>query len=491
MGRGLVVRKGDQFVATRQADGLPSDEVGGIIGVGPYLWLATTGGIARVKRDELYDRSATSGPLSECLVFGPDDGLLDFACSSSYSPNMHRAKDGRLWISMVENVVSIDPEEVSKKAKLPQIYIEEVRVNDEVIESSNDTLQIPPGPSRLSFTYTAVMLEAPERTRFQYRLEGLDATWVDSWGQRTASYNSPPPGAYQFHVRASDSRGEWDDHAATIRVTIEPHFWQMLSFKIASIALFGTVFGAIVWLAARIKLSRKLVVLERDHAVEKERARIASEIHDQLGAQLTQILFQSQSLTGRLENEEDKQAANQASKVNSSAQELARGLDEVVWATNPEMDNLEGLVAYISSYAEEFFRHTPVRLRFDVPISLDTREMASEVRHNLFLAACEAMTNLLKHAEASEATIRTRSITDDFVIEISDDGRGLAPESSRRLGNGLRNMNERMQRIGGAAAFIPRQSGGLVVRLSVAIPSTLESVSPKKGIHSENRAELG
>ena len=490
MGRGLVVRKGDQFVATLRADGLPSNEVVGIVEVGSHLWLATTGGIARVNRDELFDRSSTSGPLSECLVFGPDDGLLDFACSSSYSPNMHQTTDGRLWIAMVENVVSIDPNEVSSKRRLSQIYIEEVRVNDEILALSQEPVSIPAGPARVSFSYTAVALEAPERIRFQYRLEGLDTAWVDAWDQRTASYNSPLPGDYRFQVRASDSLGQWGDHAATLRVRIEPHFWQTLSFKLASVVLIGTVFGSIVWLAARVKLSRRLVLLEQDHAIEKERARIASEIHDQLGAQLTQILFQSHSLTGRLDNEGDEQSSKQAGIVNSSAQELARGLDEVVWATNPEMDNLEGLVAYISSYAEEFFRHTPIRLRFDVPISLDAREMSSELRHNLFLAASEAMTNVLKHAGASQATVQMRFREDDFVIEISDDGRGLASESSRRLGNGLRNMNERMRRIGGAAAFIPCQPQGLTVRLSVVIPSALESVSPKKGIHSEEGPAL-
>ncbi len=467
MGRGLVVRKGDQVVATRRSDGLPSDEVGGIVGVGSYLWLATTGGIARVKREEVLNRSSSSGVLSECLLFGPDDGLLDSVCSAAYSPNMHRARDGRLWVSMVENVVSFDPEAVSRSAKKPHVYIEEVRVDDRLVDSSQDPLRIPPGPARLSFEFSAVMLESPKRTRFQYRLEGLDSGWVDAGRQRTASYNSPPPGTYRFHVRASDSRGEWDDLGATLPIRIEPHFWQTLAFKIGTVGVIGAVFGTIVWLAARVKLTRRLVFLERDHAVEKERARIASEIHDKLGAQLTQILFQSQSLTGRFQKDSDGSGAEQASKVNSSAQELARGLDEVVWATNPEMDNVEGLVAYISSYAEEFFRHTEIRLRFDVPISLEAREMASDVRHNLFLAASEAMTNVLKHAEASEVSIRMRSNRDVFLVEISDDGKGLGDAVSRRSGNGLRNMSERMLGVGGLAEFLPRPSHGLTVRLSV------------------------
>ncbi len=489
-GKGLVFLKGDEFVATRAVDGLPSDEVAGIVGVGAHLWLATTGGIARVNRDELYSRTVSSGPLSECLVFGPDDGLLDFSCSSLYSPNMHRAQDGRLWISMVENLVSVDPQEVTRRTKIPQVYIEEVRVNDEVAEFSEEALLIPPGATRLSIAYTAVMLEAPERTRFQYRLDGLDTDWVEAWGQRTANYNSPPPGDYLFRVRASDSHGAWGGEGATIKLSIDPHFYQTLLFKASVGTLIGTIFGVLVWLAARVKLSRKLAVLERDNAVEKERTRIASEIHDKLGAQLTQILFQSQSLTGRLGGEADEQSAQQASRVNSSAQELARGLDEVVWATNPAMDNLEGLVAYISGHAEEFFRHTPIRLRFDVPLVVDTREMTSDVRHNFFLAASEAMTNLLKHSQASEASIRMNARGNEFVVEVSDDGVGLISPNLRRSGNGLRNISERMRRIGGVAEFLPRQPRGLTVRLSVAVPASLEALSPKKGSSGESSVSL-
>jgi signal transduction histidine kinase/streptogramin lyase len=490
MGKGLVFKKGDQFVAVRRADGLPSDEVCGIVEVGPHIWLATTGGIVRIPRDELYKRSIHSGPLSRRLVFGVDDGLLDSACSSDFSPSMHLAKDGKLWISMVENLVSVNPAQVSSFSTFPDIYIEEVRVNDQVVSVSEDQVRVQPSPARLSFAYTGVVLDAPERARFQYRLEGLDADWVDSWGQRTAHYTAPPPGFYRFSVRTANNRGEWSDKVATLAVTIEPHIWQTIPFKIASVALIVGVLGSMVWLTARAAFSQKLVKIERAHAVEKERSRIAREIHDQLGSHLTQIMFQSKTLTHRLLDGSSRQAVEHASKVEAGAQELAKGLDEVVWATNPEMDNLEGVVAYITSYAEEFFLHTDTRLRLDVPIQLDTREMAAESRHQLFLACREAMTNILKHARATETTVRMHSTEKMFSVEISDNGRGLVAEDTRRLGNGLLNIRERMHAIRGTAEFVSLKPKGLTVRLSVPMPFT-SALSPKRGTPTEEDNRLG
>lgn len=490
MGKGIVFQKGDEFVAVRMADGLPSDEVSGIIGVGPYLWVATTRGIVRVPRNELYNRTAESGPLTRCLVFDRDDGLVDSACASDCFPTMHLAKNGRLWISMVENLVSVDPEQVFNVSTSPEIYIEEVRINDRTKPVTADLLVVPPGTARLSFTYTTPMLDAPDRARFQYRLEGLDGDWVDSWEERSAHYTAPPPGSYRFLVRAASNRGEWGDTVASLGVTIEPFFWQTLPFKVTIVVFGGCVLGLMVWLATRATFARRLVRSERANAVEKERTRIARGIHDQLGAQLTQILFQSHSLTSRLEDESDHQAFEQASKVKSSARQLAQSLDEVVWVTNPEMDNLEGVVAYITNYAEEFFRHTDIRLRLDVPTRLDMRELPSDSRHELFLACSEAMTNILKHAEATEALLRMRSSEAAFTVEISDNGVGMAPEPSKRLGNGLRNMKERMRAIGGTVDFLSRGSKGASIRLTVSVITISARVSPKKGTHKNEEDDL-
>jgi signal transduction histidine kinase len=160
-------------------------------------------------------------------------------------------------------------------------------------------------------------------------------------------------------------------------------------------------------------------------------------------------------------------------QIAQTARETSRALDEIVWTVNPSNDTLEGLVTYLCKYAQEYLGVAGLRYRIEVPPTLPATVISPEVRHNVFLAAKEAITNIVRHAQASSAWVRLLIEEQRFTFEIQDDGRGPAGlESERaRSRNGLRNMRRRLEDVGGQFTIEPAAGRGTCVRLSAPLGS--------------------
>jgi signal transduction histidine kinase len=207
--------------------------------------------------------------------------------------------------------------------------------------------------------------------------------------------------------------------------------------------------------------------MRQQEALEKERARIARDLHDQLGANLTQV-----ALLGEMA-EEDKNAPEEieahAKQISNTARETSRALDEIVWAANPQNDTLEGLVNYACKYAQDYFALAGLRYRLEVPPQLPATVIPPDLRHNVFLAFKESVNNVVKHARATEVKIRLRLNGDKFTVEVEDDGRGPGEAATRKGRNGLRNMRKRMEDVGGEFTLEPGPERGTRVRLTAPL----------------------
>jgi signal transduction histidine kinase len=230
---------------------------------------------------------------------------------------------------------------------------------------------------------------------------------------------------------------------------------------------------------SRRRVHRRLELLERQRALERERARIARDIHDDLGASLTRITMLSQSARGELAGEH--QAAADVDRIYDTAREVTRAMDEIVWAVNPKHDTLDSLVTYLGRFAQHFLSAADIRCRLDVPMHLPAWALTSEIRHNVFLAFKEGLNNVAKHAHASEARISLELRPDGFVLAIADNGQGFdwtklktlaAPSADGvRLasGNGVVNMQRRLEEIGGSCEWVTAPSEGTRVRLAIVV----------------------
>jgi signal transduction histidine kinase len=316
---------------------------------------------------------------------------------------------------------------------------------------------IAPGRQRFEFFYTGLSFVVPEKVRFKYRLEGLEAEWQDAGTRRSADYGYLSPGDYTFRVIACNNNGVWNEQGTTLALTVQPHVWQTGWFRLLGAVLAAMVVGGLVWFETRRRMRRKLDRSERQRAIERERARIARDIHDDLGASLTRISLLSQSARSELDRPEH--ARQELERIYQTARDTTRAMDEIVWAVNPEHDTLESLAAYLIKYAQEFLRATGLRCRLDLPTELPAWPLTSEVRHNLFLAFKQALHNVVQHADATEVRIAFNLHPSGFTLELEDNGRGFdaaqpvarSTADSDRLdrGHGLANLRRRLADIGG------------------------------------------
>ena len=198
-----------------------------------------------------------------------------------------------------------------------------------------------------------------------------------------------------------------------------------------------------------------------------ERTRIARDLHDQLGANLTQVSLLAEMAES--DKELPEEVAAHAQQITATARETSNALDQIVWAANPANDTLDSLVTYACKYAQEYFQTAGLSYRLEAPEQLPATPLPPDVRHNVFLAFKESVNNVVKHAQASAAKVRVRLAGGRFTIEIEDNGRGLPPGAEKKGRNGLRNMRKRMEDVGGEFAVTPAPEQGTLVRLTAPI----------------------
>lgn len=256
-------------------------------------------------------------------------------------------------------------------------------------------------------------------------------------------------------------------------LVVLPHFWQARWFVVlAGVAMLGTVGGA-ARIVERRKHQRRLKQIEQERALERERARIAQDLHDDLGSSLTRISLLSD--LARADKDSPKLVEAHAQKLAQSAGQTVRALEEIVWALRPGSDSLQSLVEYIAHFATELFEGDATRCRLDLPDDLPSRALPPEMRHNIFLIVKEALTNALKHAGSKEVQLHARASASFLEICVEDDGKGFEPEAIKARGRrqGLGNMSRRAEAINGTLAIESKPGKGTTVRLAVALPREL------------------
>ena len=361
---GLLRFKDGKFTRYTTENGLPNDVICQILddGLGK-LWLGSYRGIFYVPKQAFNALDAGQIRLLPCTMYGLYDGLPTLECSGNYQPSAWCGHDGTLWFGTVKGLVAVRPGIVQPNLLPPPVTLEQISVDEKEFPRTNP-LRIPPGKHQLDFQFTAPSFTAPDKVRFRYRLMDFDDAWVESGGKRSAHYGPLPPGKYTFQVIACNNDGVWNQTGASLAITQLPFFWQTWWFEVLAIASVVILISAAVRRAATRNLRHKLERLRQQRAVERERERIAKDIHDDLGAGLTQIMLQS-SLAQR---EPPGQMQTDLGQISETARDLVRTMDEIVWAVDPENDTLDGLVTYIGKYVQDFSMAAKLRCRLDLPL---------------------------------------------------------------------------------------------------------------------------
>jgi len=462
---GLLRFRNGKFTRYNKANDLPDDIICQILDdQHGNLWLGSHQGVFRVAKSELERIAQEKRGLITCVTYGRSDGLPSLECSGGYQPAALRDHAGRLWFTTAKGAAWLQPDEVQSNAKPPPVVIEEILVDGrtQTLPPPNSALIINPGRHQIEFHYTGLSLASPERVQFRYQLANLDADWVQAGTRRTAQYGFLPPGNYRFQVIARNSDGIWNETGSTLAFVILPHYYETWWFRALSVSLILCTVAGLVRHTATRRLHRKMEELERKQVVERERARIAKDIHDDLGANLTLI-----AVLGDLARKE--KTAERIEKMSSTARDAVKSLDEIVWAVNPRNDTLSQLVDYTGQFATDYLRDAGIRCLLDVPDHTPAREVPANVRHNVFLVVKEALQNIVKHAHASEVWLRINTGPQDLRISIEDNGCGFDRPPVDDWADGLRNMRQRLAEVGGECCISSQINVGTTITMQLPL----------------------
>ncbi len=464
LGGGLGRYSKGHFQFASVTDGLRDDVIAQLSeDTNGWLWMGSSRGIFRADLTHLH--ALMDGKLDSVdpLYFGPSDGLVNVECGTGSQPSVWKMASGELRFATSKGVVLFNPETLPFNKIPPPLHFESALADDKPLSDAKVN-ELPHDYKKLEFRYTAISFIAPEKVTFKRKLVSFDADWIEEKNQRSATYPRLPPGHYEFQVKAANNDGVWNETPIRLAFDVLPAFWQTAWFRLLELVLLISLVLVLVRYLVVLRLRRRLKRLEQAHALERDRARIARDLHDDLGARLTQMAF----LTDLAASDPGAsgEVESQMREVSRQARQATISLDETVWMVNPEKDSLPHLVEYLAHQSTEFFRRTAINCRQDICVRPPDIPVPGEIRHHIFFAFKEALTNVLKHSNATEVRVRIAVRGTLLWISIRDNGCGYSENSSSPR-NGLRNMQRRLESAGGRYRWHSTPGKGTTVILSL------------------------
>ena len=456
--RRLERLKSDVLSAVDESNGLPASVVNlMMLDDRGRMWLGTEQGVLLARLEDL-DRVAgrprVKTHFSEYTTGG-------YQTSTGYQPSSAVMPGGWLWYCSRAGLMIANMNVAGSNLVPPRVSIEGVKVNEQN-QTLSPGMRFGPLPAEINFELAVMSYRLPERVSVFHRVDGVDADWIRAGKDLTAHYPRLPPGRHVLRVRAINEDGVSSEHDATLAFEVVPAFWQTHLFIITVTALgcLGAFTGTRYLIMRRMR--RETESLREQAAVNDERVRISRDMHDQLGASLTQI-----SLITDLMVADGASDLKRLAQLARTARQASTSLDEIVWAVNPRHDHLGSVLEYLGQQAVNLAEPAGLRCRLDLPQDAPDRHLPAEFRHQVFLIVREAINNVIKHASARELLMAAMVTPSELHLSISDDGRGGASKAS---GDGLRNMRSRAEALRGDCEILSMTGGGTTVALRVPWP---------------------
>ncbi|MFA6542174.1 MAG: two-component regulator propeller domain-containing protein [Bacteroidota bacterium] len=462
---GLGKKVGDKFFSYTSRDGLYSNTIHVVLeDDSSRLWMSSNKGIFVVKKEDLLSFDEKKITHIPCDVYGELDGMRSAEGNGSYQQGGWRMHDGTMWFATIKGVVIVDPNHVQVNNVSPPVFIEKITA-DGILYPAAGRIEFHYPLHELSFQFAALSYRIPSRVKYRYMIEGFHESWIDVGNQQTANFSNLPSGEYTFRVIACNDDGVWNTAGASVSFTLIPPFWKTWWFySLAVLFVFGSIAGGIRLLEMR-RIKRRIEQLEREKTLERERARISQDMHDEVGSNLTKISILSE-LANRGSEEEKKKMLE---KISMSAREVIDNISHIIWAVDPKNDTLENTVAYIREYVSETLEVRSMRLVFEIPDEIPDAVVIPEFRRNIFLTMKEAINNIVKYAQAQNIRIVFSFDGSTVRITIADDGIGFVTSETSRFGNGLHNMKKRIEQIGGEWSISSAVRQGTTITFSAPI----------------------
>lgn len=434
-----------------EQDGLCDNAVYGILPEKDSIfWVSTNNGVSRVNY-----------VTKKCLNYFAEDGLQD----NSFDETGALAFDNKLFFAGINGFTSVDLNNYSNSSYPFPVYIkrvEYIKKNKKTILNNLDwhDIELPAGTSSATIWLSAISFTS-NKPRFSYKIKGFQNEYLPAGDNNKIELNALSYGEYAIDIRYINEKGEFVEDVIGINMEILPYWYQTWWFRLLVIVL---ALSAIIFVVRLIYISRmrkQRALLEKQLAVQLERQRISSEMHDDIGAGLSGIKLLTEMTKGKVK---DDVVGAEMEKIYQSVGDISGKMKEVIWSLNTENDQLSSLISYIQRQVRLWLENYPCQLAITTPETIPDVEINGESRRNIFLAVKEAVHNIIKHSGADKISIDIKC-NGVLRISVSDNGSGIQIDETNDSGNGLRNMRQRMHRLNGK--FLMQNKEGLTVTFEI------------------------
>jgi signal transduction histidine kinase/ligand-binding sensor domain-containing protein len=373
-----------------------------------------------------------------------------------------RFRSGLLWFLTVEGVIIYDPEHDEQTVPPPPVQITGLYVNGARIPF-NPIGVLPYQQTTCTIEFVSPSYLEAHAIHYWYRMEPEEQRWQGPVAEPRITYSALPPGRHRFLVTAVNAWGVPSVAPTNLVISVDLPFWERGWFLFAAWMGTGLLLAAFVRRYELGKLRRRMAILENERALEKERLRIAQDMHDEIGSTLTEISILGE--LGRKSAGSSPQVSQTMETMAAKSRDVLDSITEIIWAINPRNDELDNLAAYVRRFTLRFCERSGLQCSIGIPDDLPTTRLATEQRRNIFLIVKESLNNVVKHARASRVSVHFAFEGEVLTVKVADDGRGFDPASLQPIGTGLSSMQNRAQDIGGSLHLASSPGRGTTVRL--------------------------
>ena len=438
---GVTIYAQEKFEALATKQGLLSDAVWGLVeDASGRMWIATSLGIQMM-----------ASAHSRELITIP-------ALRGDYFGSVGIASGNLVWGVSYKDLVVYDFGRAHADVT-PLVYITDFYVKGEKRTLAAGA-EYAYHENSCAVSFIGLSFKNEKAVRYRYRLRGLEDEWQGPIAEQTARFAALSPGAYTFEVLALNAAGV-ASAPVSFTFTILPPYWQRWWF----IALGLIVLSGILYATHVVRLDRLL-------EIEKIRSRIATDLHDDIGAGLTHIGLLSQvalqKKNARTREEDASDLGNAMERVGNIARELSAAMSDVVWSVNPQHDSMMALQSRLRTFAGEVCEAKGIALHIEVAEALAAVKLHPEIRRNLLLIAKEALHNVVKYSGSASFSVKFAVQHDKILMDIIDAGNGFEVAQTKN-GNGLANMRMRAEKLGGKFEVVSELGKGTRIQVNAPL----------------------
>jgi signal transduction histidine kinase/ligand-binding sensor domain-containing protein len=407
------------------------------------FWMSSNQGIYRVNKQQLNDFADGKIANYESFGYGKQDGMLNTECNGGRQPSAIADKDGRIWFPTLEGVAIVNPDNLTTNQVAPQVQIESVSVDRESVDL-NKTIRLEPSQTTLDITYTALSFIKSDQIHFKYKLEGLDVDWIDAGTRRTVNYSYLPSGEYTFRVIAANTDGVLNTEGKSIKINVIAPFYKTLWFWFAVFLILAVIAYLIyrnrINQLQRINAAQEAFSRQLIESQESERKRIAQELHDGLGQNL--LIIKNRAILGLTVKGKDEQF----NEIQDSVTDALSEVRSIAYNLRPLHIERLGLTSTIEEMIEDVEKSSGIEINCDVEKIDELFSKENEI--NFYRIVQECLNNIVKHSNATKASVTVFRENSKIILTVRDDGKGFEADKIKQ-GLGLNGIAERVKILGG------------------------------------------